>query len=98
MKLDADGLAEPIAVRVDDENVIEAALVCPMSALALYEGERRLPFSIIAVRASIPSDRSFAEYDTALAHFGAAPLPEGLDLPWQQALCVKSWAERLNRF
>jgi hypothetical protein len=54
--------------------------------LDLYEGERRLPLSIVAVRASIPSDRSFAEYGTALAHFSAAPLPAGLDLPWQQAL------------
>lgn len=41
LKLDAEGLAEPIADHVDDENVIEAALVCPMSALAVYEGERR---------------------------------------------------------
>ena len=39
-----------------------------------------------ALRVSIPSDRSFAEYDTALAHLHAAPLPAGLDLPWQQAL------------
>ena len=30
-----------------------------------------------AVRASIPSDRSFAEYDTALAHLHAPPLPAG---------------------
>jgi ferredoxin len=41
LKLDADGLAEPIAEHVDDEDVLEAALVCPMSALAIYEGERR---------------------------------------------------------
>ena len=42
--------------------------------------------TIVAVRASIPSDRSFAEYDSALAHLHAPPLPAGLDLPWQQAL------------
>ena len=41
LKLDAEGIAEPVAEHVDDENVIEAALVCPMSALAVYEGERR---------------------------------------------------------
>jgi hypothetical protein len=53
----------------------------------LYEGDRRVPgLTIVAVRASIPSDRSFAEYDTALAHFAAAPLPPGTELPWQQAL------------
>jgi HupE/UreJ protein len=63
-----------------------AAQVWLLDNLELYEGARRLPLSIVAVRASIPSDRSFAEYDTALAHFAAEPLPAGLDLPWQQAL------------
>ena len=38
------------------------------------------------MRASIPSDRSFAAFDTALAHFNAPPLPAGIELPWQQAL------------
>ena len=54
--------------------------------LELYEGDRRLPLEIVNVRASIPSDRSFAEYDLALAHLRGPPLPAGLDLPWQQAL------------
>ncbi len=54
--------------------------------LELYEGGRRLRLDIVNVRASIPSDRSFAEYDSALAHLRAPPLPAGLDLPWQQAL------------
>ena len=52
----------------------------------LYEGERRLPLAIVNVRASIPSDRSFAAYDSALTHLRSPPLPPGLDLPWQQAL------------
>jgi hypothetical protein len=64
----------------------DAAQLWLLDNLELYEGERRLPLAIVAVRASIPSDRSFAEYDTALAHFRSAPLPEGLGLPWQQAL------------
>jgi hypothetical protein len=64
----------------------DAAQLWLLDNLALYEGDRKLPLAIVAVRASIPSDRSFAEYDSALAHFRAAPLPAGLDLPWQQAL------------
>ena len=64
----------------------DAAQIWLLDNLELYEGERRLPLSIVAVRASIPSDRSFGEYDTALAHLSSAPLPAGLDLPWQQAL------------
>ena len=64
----------------------DAARLWLADNIELYEGERRLPLTVVAVRASIPSDRSFAEYDTALAHLHAAPLPAGLDLPWQQAL------------
>ena len=63
-----------------------AAQVWLLDNLELYEGERRLPLSIVAVRASLPSDRAFAEFDTALARFNAEPLAPGLDLPWQQAL------------
>ena len=64
----------------------DAAQLWLLDNLELYEGDRRLPLTIVAVRASIPSDRSFAQFDTALAHLHAAPLPAGLDLPWQQAL------------
>jgi hypothetical protein len=65
----------------------DAARLWLADSIELYEGERRVPrLDIVAVRASIPSDRSFAEYDSALAHLAAAPLPLGLELPWQQAL------------
>jgi len=65
----------------------DAARLWLADNIELYEGERRLSrLEIVAVRASIPSDRSFAEYDSALAHVRGPPLPAGLDLPWQQAL------------
>jgi hypothetical protein len=64
----------------------DAAQLWLVDNLELYEGDRRLPLAIVGVRASIPSDRSFAEYDSAIAHLRAAPLPAGIDLPWQQAL------------
>ena len=64
----------------------DAARLWLADNIELYEGERRVPLAVVAVRASIPSDRSFAEFDSALAHLHAAPLPAGLDLPWQQAL------------
>ncbi len=65
----------------------DAAQLWLADNLELYEGERRIPrLEIVAVRASIPSDRSFAAFDTALAHFRAPPLPAGVELPWQQAL------------
>ncbi len=64
----------------------DAAQLWLADNIDLYEGDRRLALELVAVRASIPSDRSFGEYDSALAHFDAAPLPAGIDLPWQQAL------------
>jgi HupE / UreJ protein len=42
--------------------------------------------ALVAVRASIPSDRSFATFETALDHVRAPPLPAGTELVWQQAL------------
>jgi hypothetical protein len=65
----------------------DAARLWLADNLELYEGERRVPrLDIAAVRVSIPSDRSFASYETALAHLRAPPLPAGIELPWQQAL------------
>ena len=63
-----------------------AAQVWLRDAIEVYEGERRLPLSIVAVRASIPSDKSFATFDGALGHVRGAPLAEGTQLVWQQAL------------
>ena len=65
----------------------DAARLWLADNIELYEDGRRVPrLEIVAVRASIPSDRSFAEYDSALAHLRGSPLPAGLDRPWQQAL------------
>ncbi len=70
-----------------DPQLRHAAQVWLADALDVYEGERRLPpLAIVAVRASIPSDRSFATFEGALAHVRGAPLPEGTQLVWQQAL------------
>jgi hypothetical protein len=64
----------------------DAAEVWLVDNLELYEGERRLPLALVNVRASLPSDRSFSSYDSALAHLRGPPLPAGLELPWRQAL------------
>jgi len=55
--------------------------------LTLFEGDERLAYpQLIAARVSLPSDKSFAEYASALAHVGGPPLPETLELYWNQAL------------
>lgn len=41
LRLNADNLAEPVENTVDDENVLEAALVCPMGAIAVREVDDR---------------------------------------------------------
>src|SRR5512134_980807 len=70
-----------------DAALRDAAQLWLANSIELYEGERRLPApTITAVRASIPSDRSFATFDAALAHLRAPPLPPDTQLVWQQAL------------
>jgi hypothetical protein len=64
----------------------DAAQLWVADNVEVYEDGRRLPLAIAAVRASIPSDRSFDAFATALEHVHAAPLAAGLQLPWQQAL------------
>lgn len=50
------------------------------------DGARVAEPSIIGVRVSIPSDPSFASYESAVSHLLGPPLPLSTDLYWQQAL------------
>ncbi|MBS0336486.1 MAG: hypothetical protein JSS40_06670, partial [Proteobacteria bacterium] len=53
----------------------------------VYEGEARLAYPRIeAVRASLPSDRSFESFASALAQVRAPRLDAGTDLYWNQGL------------
>jgi len=55
--------------------------------LEFYEGEARLPKpNVVATRISLPSDKSFASYETALAHVTGPMLPADTDLIWDQTL------------
>jgi len=55
---------------------------------AVYEGDRRLTRPrIVAARISLPSDRSFGTYETALTHVTTdPPLSNETELIWNQAL------------
>jgi HupE/UreJ protein len=75
-----------------DQQLRDAAQIWLLDNIELYEGARRLPLAIVAARAAIPSDRSFDDYGTALAHFAAPPLPAEIQLVWQQAL-LDVWLE-----
>lgn len=50
------------------------------------EGRVLEGLEVAAVRVSAPGDRSFADYDRALATVRSEPLPPGTDLYWQQAV------------
>jgi hypothetical protein len=65
----------------------DAATVWISQDVELYENDTRLDRPrIVAARVSLPSDRSFESFDTAIAHIAAPPLPESTELIWNQAL------------
>lgn len=64
----------------------DAAQLWIANFIEAYEGKSRLPDArIVATRISLPSDRSYASYETALAHTLGPPLAAATDLPWNQA-------------
>jgi len=70
-----------------DSQLRDAATQWIANDLSIYEDQEPLPgLRVVAVRASIPSDRSFQSYDSALAHVLGPPLAPGTGLVWQQAL------------
>ena len=65
----------------------DAARVWIADYVELYENDRPLDRRrVAAARLSLPSDRSFASYDAALANITGPPLADSTDLPWKQAL------------
>ena len=65
----------------------QAARVWLAGYLSLYEGDSLLNDArIVATRVSLPSDRSFVTYGSALAHVSGAPLDASTDIFWKQAL------------
>src|SRR4051812_9275294 len=65
----------------------QAARVWLAGSMSFYEGDGQLTDArIVLTHISLPSDRSFATYDSALAHLGSAPIDSTTDLFWKQAL------------
>jgi hypothetical protein len=55
--------------------------------IELYEANTRLPKpKVVATRISLESDRSFADYDAALAHITGPPLPPETTVVWNQVM------------
>ena len=70
-----------------DSELRNAAMLWIGNEMQLFEGDTNLGRpEIIAVRASIPSNRAFRSYDEALAHVTGQRLPDETELYWEQAL------------
>jgi hypothetical protein len=55
--------------------------------IGVYEEGERLAYPrLIEARVSLPSDKSFADYGTALAHVNSPRLPDTIELYWNQGL------------
>jgi len=70
-----------------DQVLRDAATLWLARDLEIHEENRRLGIPrVAAVQVSLPSDRSFTTFDTALAHVTGPPLAAGADVIWNQAL------------
>lgn len=76
-----------LQISAAEEALRDAATIWIARELALFEnGERLDEWQIAAVQVSLPSDRSFQDYDRALAHVTAPSLPDSANLYRDQAL------------
>lgn len=76
-----------IDVAAADEVLRDAAVVWIVNQVAVYENEERLGEpQLDAVRLSLPSDRSFADFERAHEHIANESLPDDTDLFPRQAL------------
>jgi hypothetical protein len=65
----------------------DAARLWLASKIELYEDDVRLTTPrVVATQFSLESDRSFAAYDTALAHVTGPPLPADTAILWEQGI------------
>jgi hypothetical protein len=70
-----------------DATLRDAATLWVSDDLDFFENGAKLPSPAVAsVRASLPSDQSFASYDEALAHVTGPKLPDDAEYVWAQGV------------
>lgn len=70
-----------------DRSLRDAATLWISDYVNVFENGTMLPKPrILVTRVSLPSDRSFATYEEAIAHVRSAPLPNETELYWEQGL------------
>ena len=76
-----------------DQFLQDAATVWLVRPVEISEGDTRLATPrLLAVRPSLESDKSFASYETALAHITGPKLPESTQVAWDQVM-LDAWLE-----
>ncbi len=86
MNVPTDALGYLDLTRVDSV-LRDAALLWIAGYVEMYEGDERLSSpTLVAARVSIPSDRSFDDYASALAHVQGPTLPSDTEIYWAQGL------------
>jgi hypothetical protein len=70
-----------------EQSLRDAATLWLSDFLELYENDQPLGApQVVAVRAALQSDKSFASYEDALAHVTGPPLPDSTEFFWSQGL------------
>jgi len=70
-----------------DSTLKDAGTLWIADDLEVYEEGTRLAYpTVTAVKASLPSDRSFTSYDEAVAHLSGPRLPDDTQFQWSQGL------------
>jgi len=83
----AAGNADLLDLARADRSLQDAATLWLSDFLDLYENDQALGAAqVVSVRASLPSDRSFASYEEALAHVTGPKLPDTTEFVWSQGL------------
>jgi HupE / UreJ protein len=76
-----------------DQFLQDAATVWLVRPVEISEWDTRLATPrLLAVRPSLESDKSFASYETALAHITGPKLPESTQVAWDQVM-LDAWLE-----
>ena len=67
--------------------LLDGAMLWVGQPVKIYEDDKLLEYpEIVAIRASLPSNRSFGTYAGALEQIGKAPLSNEVQLIWEQAM------------
>ena len=70
-----------------DRSLRDAAVLALANNMDVYEGDTLLPAPrIVSARMSLVSDKSFADYDSALAHVMGPPLTNATSIYWEQGI------------